>query len=127
SGPTASCSARPPALARSPPNSRPISTAWAGSGLEPEFLRWKPPALCSGEAIRQERREERCHSPSVERRDTAGARQNATRRAGVFCAVGSSKLSPVGYCYGLRASPAHVAKSLRRRQFHLRNSGSRVP
>ena len=47
-----------------------------------------------GEAIRQEPREERI-GDTVERGDAAGARQTATRRAAVFCAVGSSKGSSV--------------------------------
>ena len=34
--------------------------------------------------------------------------------AGVFCIVGSSKGLPVGHRYGLRPSPAHAAKYLRR-------------
>jgi len=46
-------------------------------------------------AIGQARREERCHSASVERRNEAGAPQAATRRAAGFCAVGSSQGSPV--------------------------------
>jgi len=50
--------------------------------------------LRSGEAIRQEPREE-CIGNTVERCDAAGARRNATRRAGVFCVVGSSKGLPV--------------------------------
>jgi hypothetical protein len=50
--------------------------------------------LRSGEAIRQEPREGRIGN-TVERSDTAGARRNATRRAGVFCVVGSSKGLPV--------------------------------
>jgi len=50
--------------------------------------------LRCGEAIRQEPSEERIGN-TVEDGDTAGARRNATRRAGVFCAVGSSKGLPV--------------------------------
>jgi len=51
-------------------------------------------ALRCGEAIRQEPREERIGN-TVERGDTAGARRNATRRAGFFFVVGSSKDLPV--------------------------------
>ena len=51
-------------------------------------------ALRSGEAIRQKPREERIGN-TVERGDATGARRNATRRAGVFCVVGSSKGLPV--------------------------------
>jgi hypothetical protein len=61
---------------------------------EPDFLGWKRPALRSGEAIRQEPREGRIGN-TAKRGDAAGARPNATRRAGVFCVVGSSKGSPV--------------------------------
>jgi len=43
-----------------------------------------------GEVIRQEPCEERI-GHTVEHGDAAGARRNATRRAGVFCVVGSSK------------------------------------
>jgi len=50
--------------------------------------------LRSGEAVRQEPREERIGN-TVERGDAAGVRRNATRRAGVFCVVGSSKGLPV--------------------------------
>jgi len=50
-------------------------------------LRW-------GEAIRQELSEERIGN-TVEDGDTAGARRNATRRAGVFCVAGSSQGLPV--------------------------------
>ena len=48
----------------------------------------------AGEAIRQEPRKERIGN-TVARGDTAGARRTATRRAAVFCAVGSSKGSSV--------------------------------
>jgi hypothetical protein len=58
-------------------------------------------ALRCGEVIRQNPREERIGN-TVERGDTAGARRNATRRAGVFCAVGSSKGLPV---LPIRAAP----------------------
>ena len=51
-------------------------------------------ALRCGEVIRQEPREERIGN-TVERGDAAGTRRNATRRAGVFCVVGSSKGLPV--------------------------------
>ena len=47
-----------------------------------------------GEAIRQEPREGRIGN-TVERGDAAGARPNATRRAGVFCVVSSSQGLPV--------------------------------
>src|SRR3954462_6402792 len=69
--------------------------------LEPDFLRWKQPVLRSGETIRQEPREERIGN-TVERGDAAGGHRNATRRAGVFCAVGSSKGLPV---FLIRAAP----------------------
>jgi len=58
-------------------------------------------ALRSGGAIRQEPREGRIGN-TVERGDAAGARRNATRRAGVFCVVGSSKGLPV---FPIRAAP----------------------
>ena len=57
-------------------------------------------ALRCGEAIRQEPCEGRIGN-TVERGDAAGARRNATRRAGVFCVhtlslwTGSSKGLPV--------------------------------
>jgi hypothetical protein len=58
--------------------------------------------LRCGEAIRQEPREGRIGN-TVERGDAAGARHNATRRAGVFCVVSSSKGLPVfpdtGYAF----------------------------
>jgi len=57
--------------------------------------------LRCGEAIRQEPSEERIGN-TVEDGDTAGARRNATRRAGVFCVVGSSKGLPV---LPIRAAP----------------------
>jgi hypothetical protein len=44
---------------------------------EPDFQRWKQPALHSGEAIRQEPREERIGN-TVERGDEAADRPNAT-------------------------------------------------
>jgi len=50
--------------------------------------------LRCGEVIRQEPREGRIGN-TVERGDAAGARRNATRRAGVFCVMGSSKGLPV--------------------------------
>jgi hypothetical protein len=62
--------------------------------LKPDFPRWKQPALRCGEVIRQKPREERIGN-TVERGDTAGTRRNATRRAGAFCVVGSSKGLPV--------------------------------
>ena len=58
-------------------------------------------ALHAGETIRKARREGRCGT-SVERRNKAGVRPRATRRAGGFCVTGSSKGSPV---VPLRASP----------------------
>jgi len=51
-------------------------------------------ALHCGEPIRQEPCEERMGN-TVEHGDTADGRRNATRRAGVFCVVGSSKGLPV--------------------------------
>jgi len=51
--------------------------------------------------------------PAALRCDAAGARRNATRRAGVFCVLVRRKACP--YCrYGLRLSPAQTAKSTRR-------------
>jgi len=50
--------------------------------------------LRSGEEIRQEPREARIGN-TVKRGDAAGTRRNATRRAGVFCVVSSSKGLPV--------------------------------
>jgi hypothetical protein len=52
--------------------------------LEHVILKWKQPALSSGEAIRQKPREERIGN-TAERGDAAGARRTATRRAVVFC------------------------------------------
>ena len=49
-------------------------------------------------------------APSVERRNEAGARPHATRRAGRFCVVGSSKGSRVVPATRLRPSPAHGRK-----------------
>jgi len=54
-----------------------------------------------GEVIRQEPCEERI-GHTVEHGNAAGARRNATRRAGVFCVVGSSKGLPV---LPIRAAP----------------------
>ena len=68
---------------------------------EPDFPGWKQPALRCGEVIRQEPREGRIGN-TAECGDAAGARRNVTRRAGVFCVVGSSKGSPV---FPIRASP----------------------
>jgi hypothetical protein len=62
--------------------------------LRPNWDQIESAALRCGEAICQEPREGRIGN-TVERGDTAGVRRNATRRAGVFCAVGSSKGSPV--------------------------------
>jgi len=50
--------------------------------------------LRRGEAIRQEPCEVRIGN-TVEHGDAVGARRNATRRAGVFCVVGSSKGLPI--------------------------------
>ena len=62
--------------------------------LKASLRQIEPAALRSGKAIRQEPREERIGN-TVERGDAAGARRNATRRAGVSCVVGSSKGLPV--------------------------------
>ena len=58
-------------------------------------------ALRCGEAIRQEPCEERIGN-TVEHGDAAGARPNATRRAGFFWVVGSSQGLPV---FPIRAAP----------------------
>src|ERR1051326_6240471 len=74
---------------------RPRKRAAAGlTGFRATWDQIKSAALRCGEAIRQGPREERIGN-TVERGDAAGDHRNATRRAGVFWVVGSSKGLPV--------------------------------
>jgi hypothetical protein len=69
--------------------------------------------LRSGEAIRQEPREERIGN-TVERGDEAADRPNATPKGpGSFVSWVRRKACPY-FRYGLRLSPAQAPKSLRR-------------
>ncbi len=56
---------------------------------------------------------------SAERRNAAGARPGATRRAGVFCGHGFVAKLASRHRYVLRPAPARGTKFLRRSQFNL--------
>src|SRR2546423_7150319 len=73
-------------------------------------------ALRPGEVIGQARREERCPSASVERRNEAGAPQAATREGRVLLRRGFvARLACSAEATRLHLAPARIAKSLRRR------------
>src|SRR5687768_1818673 len=68
-------------------------------------------SLCCVRARRSARRAAKGDAgTSDERRNEAGARPHATRRAGRFCVVGSSKGSRVVPATRLHPSPAHGRK-----------------